>query len=132
MNGQTSLTPREVRIIAAAIAHERQEDAAAAVRVHLRTFQRTLGRPHVQEALAAEAIRRLRRVTVSLARHAEQAVADLGRMATGAIAATSARVRACIAVADLSARAIELEDHGRRLDALEAELATRAPTGGWQ
>jgi hypothetical protein len=132
MKDVNPVTPHEARFIAAAIAHETQEEAAASLRCHVRTYQRTIARPHVQAALALEATRRLRRMTVVLARHAEAALHSLGRMASGALPATSARVRACIAVAELGTKAIEIEDYGARLDAIEGELARRKSTGELQ
>jgi hypothetical protein len=124
---EAALTRSEIRLIAAVLATDGQEAAAKRAGLSVRTAQRYLARAHVQQALAAEAVKRLRAMTTRLARHAEAAVEDLGQMATGSIPATSARVRACVAVWQAGTRAIELEDHEVRLRAIEAAIAKRGP-----
>jgi hypothetical protein len=109
----------EARAIAARLAHDRLEDGATAAKLSLRTFQRILAKEHVRAALAAEATRRLRSVTVSLARRAERAADCLGQMADGTLPPQGARVRACIGVLEFALRAVETEDLARRIEELE-------------
>jgi hypothetical protein len=128
---ETALTPRQQRAIVALLTEDSQEAAATAAKVGVRTLRRWQDEPAFAGALTREATRRLRRMTVVLCRHSEEAVRSLGRMADGTLPPNSARVRACIAIAELGARAIELEDHGARLDAIETRLAQLgAKTGG--
>jgi hypothetical protein len=71
------------------------------------------------------AAQRRRGVAVALARNAERAAEDLGKMATGQLPSDGARVRAAIAVVELSVQALTLEDLARDV----AEL--KAQSGGW-
>jgi hypothetical protein len=123
------LTGTEGRVIAAALQYSRHEDIAREAKVSARTVRRLLGRGHVRTALAREATLRLRSVTVVLARHATRAAEDLGRMATGEIEAHGGRVRACVAVLEYAARAVEVEDFVVRLQQLEAAAAERKDAG---
>lgn len=127
---EPGLNRAEAAIIAASLAHSKQEDAAKAAGVSLRTFQRTIAREHVRAALAREATRRLRGVVVGLARHAEVAADALGKMAAGEIQPNGARVRACIGVLEYAVRAIEVEDFEARLRELELSQAFDQGRGG--
>lgn len=129
--GEVALNRPEARVVAAVLAHERQADAAAEARMSLRTLQRILARAHVQTAIAAESVRRLRRMTVALARHAERAAEVLGGMAGGELPPSLPRVAACRAVVEFSLRALELDGVEERLAGIEARLSTSAALPAW-
>lgn len=119
----STLTPREQAVVAAALANDRQTDAAAAARVSLRTFQRIAARPQVAAAIQAETMQRLRRMSVALGRHAERAAETLGRMANGELPPTLPRVAACRAVCEFAMRALEVEHIEARLAEIEGAIS---------
>lgn len=125
MTLEPNLTPREARVVKALLVHALGETAAKAAGVGLRTLRRYVARPHVREALRRGALERLHGTTAALARHCEGAADDLGKMATGALEPNAGRVRACVAVLELAARAIEIEDLAARIDELERTAAPR-------
>jgi hypothetical protein len=118
-----ALKPAEIRAVVAALEHADQGDAARAARLALRTYQRTIARPHVREAITAGAMERLRRITLAVSRHAERAVDLLGEMARGTTPATSPRVRAAVALIEAGQRARATEDQEERLSHIEKLVA---------
>jgi len=121
--GPTELKPAEARAASAALEYADQATAAKTAKLSLRTYQRTIARPHVRDAIAAGAVERLRRVTVAVARHAEAAVETLGAFARGEVTATSPRVRACLAIVEAAQRARTAEDQEQRLLQVERQIA---------
>jgi hypothetical protein len=116
---EPKLTPQDARIVAALLAHGRQEDAAAAARVSLRTLQRRAADPAVREELRRLAGEQLQGVTVMVARHGERAVEVLAQMADGTLAPQGARVKAAVALAGLALRVVEVAAAERLAAALE-------------
>jgi hypothetical protein len=119
----TDLSPTDVRIVAAALAHSTQEEAARAAGVSLRTYQRRLATEPVRDALSEAATAQLRDVTVALSRHASKAVEVLGQMTDGTLAPQSARVKAAAAVVTLAMKVRELDVAERLATALERPSA---------
>lgn len=134
VNTETPVTPREARFIAAFLTYRTQEEAAAALRCHVRTYQRTIERPHVQAAIGREAMRRLRRISAGLCRHADRCLDSLGAIGAGDVARPSAaRVSAARTIVELALRVVDV-DHEERLAEVEAAVAAlrERPPGSWR
>jgi hypothetical protein len=123
---EPTLTPRELRFVRARLVHPKLEDVAKESGIGLRTARRYSVRPHIRAAVEREALTRLRATTTALARYAERAVDALGQSACGDLPASPAKVRAAVAIVELSLRAVEVEDLAQRLDALEKAAAVKS------
>jgi hypothetical protein len=115
-------TPRQRKVIAVAVEHANasQEAQAAAAAMSLRTYQRELAAPGVEEAIRAAARQRLRGSMLGLARGASEAASALVEIAAGRAGADAARVSAAKSVLGIALKSLEVDELERRLRELEA------------
>lgn len=116
-----TLSPTDVRIVAAALANTTQEAAARAAGVSLRTYQRRIASDAVRDALSLAAASQLRDVTVRLSVYAANAVDVLGGMTNGTLVAESSRVKAAAAILTLALKVREIDAAERLAELIDVQ-----------
>lgn len=133
---EEALTNRQRLAIVALLNHRTHEEAAAAVKVHVRTLYRWLGQDAFQRELVKARSRLIAGVLTDLAKASVAAAKVLHDIAANKRAPEAPRVSAAKAILDLTAKFEEAGVIEQRVAALEAVLAAQStPNGGgrrWQ
>ena len=109
----------EVRVLMALFEHATIVDAAKALRVHRRTVERVLAKPHVEAAFRSRRAEMMAATSLRLRAAAAEAIEAL-RDVLKEEGAPGARVSAARALLEMGLRAVELEEIEERIEALEA------------
>jgi len=126
---------RDAKIAAALISGRLVREIASDEGVSERQVFRILAKTEVKEELERATSELARTAGLVVRSGARAAAKGLVEMASGSVPASSARTAACLGVLNTAAKMTELEDLGRRLEALERTIAAAPkPNGGrpWQ